>query len=71
MSVARNTDRCACCGRRIRWGRQANVRIRERESGRERRYHGACIECLEAAALFMSRYLAREPGDAQPEEGAA
>jgi hypothetical protein len=60
MSVVRNTCRCACCGRRIRRGRRgrrANGRIREPESRRERRYHGARIECLEAAARFMARHL--------------
>jgi hypothetical protein len=39
-----------------RRGRRANGRIRERESGRERRYHGTRIECLEAAARFMARH---------------
>jgi hypothetical protein len=56
MSVARKTYRCARCSRRIRRGRRANVRITERESGRERRYYGARIECLEAAALFIARH---------------
>jgi hypothetical protein len=56
MSVARKTYRCARCSRRIRRGRRANGRIRERESGRERRYHGTRIECLEAAARFMARH---------------
>ena len=51
MSVARNTNRCACCGQRLCWGRQANVCIRERE----RRYHGVHSECPEAAARFMAR----------------
>jgi hypothetical protein len=39
-----------------RLGRRANGRIRERESGRKRRYHGARIECLEAATRFMARH---------------
>jgi hypothetical protein len=55
VTPSRRLVRCACCGRRIRRGRQANVGIRERATGRERRYHGARIECLQAAALFMSQ----------------
>jgi hypothetical protein len=54
--MSKGPRKCPACSRRIRRGRQANVRIRERESESECRYHGARIECLQAAALFMSQH---------------
>ena len=50
--MSKDPRKCPASSRRIRRGRQANVRIRESE----RRYHGARIECLQAAALFMSQH---------------
>jgi hypothetical protein len=52
--------KCAHCGRRVRRGHHANVSVRERESGLERRYHGLFADCLRAAAEYMNRYPRKE-----------
>lgn len=56
MSAARRTCRCAYCGRRERRGHHANVSVNELATGLERRYHGAFVDRLQAAADFMNEY---------------
>jgi hypothetical protein len=54
--MSKRVFRCAYCGRRVRRGRHSNISVRKRETGKERRYHGANVECLAAAAHFMSQH---------------